>query len=303
MTERLVVAIDLGGTKAALALVAEDGRLIRRTVRPTPTGSPTDVVAELVRRVRRWPETFRATAVGMALPAIVDADGMVIWAAASVVRWQDAPVQDLLESSFGVPAAVRFDGYAATLGEASFGAGRDARSLAVLIVGTGFGAGIWADGRVLEGVSGVAGAVGWTRWPTDGDGLSDPAEHLASGAGILREAIRRAPDAGFGDTRAVFRAARAGHPAARSVIREAAQLAGTVAGAVVNIVAPEVVVWSGGVGSRADFSAIATRTARRCSQPFARRRTRFIRSRLGAESSLMGAAAAALEPSSRRTRT
>ena len=69
------------------------------------------------------------------------------------------------------------------------------------------------------------------------------------------------------------------------------------------IVAPEVVVWSGGVGSRADFSAIATRTARRCSQPFARRRTRFIRSRLGAESSLMGAAAAALESSSRRTRT
>jgi predicted NBD/HSP70 family sugar kinase len=125
--------------------------------------------------------------------------------------------------------------------------------------------------------------------------LSEPVERLVSGSGILREAVRRAPDAGFVDTRAVFRASRLGHPVARGVIEDAARLAGAVAGAVVNVVAPEVVVWTGGVGSRADFSALASRTARQCCQPFARRRTRFIRSRLGAESSLMGAAAAALQ--------
>jgi predicted NBD/HSP70 family sugar kinase len=300
MDERLVVAIDLGGTKAALALVSEDGRLIRRMVRRAPTGSPTDAVGELAALTRRWPERARVSAVGMALPAIVDPDGSVAWAAASVARWQDAPVKALLETAFGMPAAVRFDGYAATLGEATYGAGRGARSLAALIVGTGFGAGVWVDGRVLEGITGVAGAVGWTRWPTAGQGLSEPAESLASGSGILREANRRSPEAGFSDTRAVFRAARAGHPAARSVVHEAAVLAGTVAGAVVNVIAPEVVVWTGGVGSRADFSAIATRTARRCCQPFARDRTRFIRSRLGAESSLMGAAAAALRTVSGR---
>jgi glucokinase len=248
----------------------------------------------LAARVLAWTDSARATAVGLALPAIVDRDGAVAWAASSIPRWQDAPVRRLLEAAFDRPAAVRFDGYAATLGEATFGPGRDARSLVALIVGTGFGAGVWADGRVLEGVAGVAGAVGWTRWPEKGDDLSDPVERIASGPGILREARRRAPDVDYADTRAVFRAARLGDPVARSVVAEAARLAGTVAGAAVNVVAPEVVVWTGGVGSRADFSALASRTARACSQPFARRRTRFVRSRLGAESSLMGAAAAAI---------
>jgi glucokinase len=163
-----------------------------------------------------------------------------------------------------------------------------------LIVGTGFGAGVWADGRVLEGISGVAGAVGWTRWPTESGTLTDPVERLVSGPGIVREANRRAGGEAYADTRGVFGAARLGDPVAREVVADAARLAGTIAGAAVNVVAPEVVVWTGGVGSRADFSSLASRTARMCSQPFARRRTRFIRSRLGAESSLMGAAAAAL---------
>jgi glucokinase len=295
MDERRVIAIDLGGTKASLALVAADGRVIRRLVRPAPGGTPQEAVAALARSARSWPEAAGATAVGMALPAIVDGDGSVAWAAASVARWQDAAARDLLERVFELPAAVRFDGYAATLGEAVFGPGRDARSLVALIVGTGFGAGVWVDGRVLEGTTGVAGAVGWTRWPTAEGTLGDPAERLASGPGILRAAVERAPEAGFADTRAVFAAAGRGDPVARAVVAEAARLAGTVAGAAVNVIAPEVVVWTGGVGSRADFSSLASRTARACSQPFARRRTRFVRSRLGAESSLIGAAAAALQ--------
>jgi glucokinase len=300
MGERVVIAIDLGGTKASLGIVAADGGVIRRATRPAPDGSPGDAVAALVRRARAWPEAGRAIAVGMALPAIVDGDGSVAWAASSVARWQDAPARDLLERSFDLPAAVSFDGYAATLGEAEFGPGRGARSLVALIVGTGFGAGVWVDGRVLEGAAGVAGAVGWTRWPGADGELGDPAERLASGPGILRAAVERAPEAGFTDTRAVFVAARRGHPVARAVVADAARVAGTVAGAAVNVIAPDVVVWTGGVGSRADFSSLASRTAKACSQPFARRRTRFVRSRLGAESSLIGAAAAALQLSAGR---
>ena len=84
--------------------------------------------------------------------------------------------------------------------------------------------------------------------------------------------------------------------------RSAVAIAGAVAGSAVNVIAPEVVVWTGGVGSRADFSAAASRVARACSQPFARGRTRFVRSRLGAELSLMGAAAGALAVAKERTR-
>jgi predicted NBD/HSP70 family sugar kinase len=213
----------------------------------------------------------------------------------------DADARAVLEAGFGLPANVSFDGYAATAGEAVFGGGAGCRSVVAIIVGTGMGAGAWVDGRVIRGAVGVAGAVGHDRWPVGPGALSDPAESIASGPGILALARRLDPSTSYPDTRAVFRASRDGNPAARQAIAEAAAIAGAVAGGAVNLIAPEVVVWTGGVGSRADFSTAASRVARACSQPFAQGRTRFVRSRLGAESSLMGAAAGALAAARERT--
>jgi glucokinase len=159
------------------------------------------------------------------------------------------------------------------------------------------GAGLFRDGEVVRGSVGVAGGLGWLRWPTD-TGLSAPAESFASGPGIVASARRRARAAGgtaqYSDGRAVFRAARQGDPHAAAAISDAVLVAGCAAGALVALFAPEVVVWCGGVGSRSDFSRRASAVARRACQPVAARRTRFVRSGLGPESSLFGAAAMAL---------
>jgi len=301
MAGRVVLAIDLGGTKAAIATVREDGVVLGRSRMPAPRMTPAAAAVRWAARAAALPSAAEAIAVGMAMPAIVDEEGRVTWAAPTVPDWADADARAVLESAFGVPASVSFDGYAATAGEAVFGGGAGCRSLVTIIVGTGMGAGAWVDGRVIRGAVGVAGAVGHDRWPTAEGRLSEPAESLASGPGILALARRLDPDAQYPDTPAVFRAARAGDGAARSAIAEAAAIAGAVAGGAVNLLAPEIVVWTGGVGSRADFSAAASRVARACSQPFAVGRTRFVRSRLGAESSLMGAAAGALAVAKGRT--
>lgn len=298
----VVIAIDLGGTKAAIATVREDGAVLGRARMPSPRMAPADAVARWAARAAALPGGRETIAVGMAMPAIISEDGAVTWAAPSVPDWADADARRLLEAAFGVPADVTFDGYAATAGEAVFGGGAGCRSVVTIIVGTGMGAGAWVDGRVIRGAVGVAGAVGHDRWPVGSGALTPPAESIASGPGILALARRLDPLAGYRDTPAVFRAARAGDPAARRAIDDAAAIAGAVAGSAVNVIAPEVVVWTGGVGSRADFSAAASRVARACSQPFARGRTRFVRSRLGAESSLMGAAANAFAAADRRTR-
>ena len=102
--------------------------------------------------------------------------------------------------------------------EATFGAGAGCRSLVAIIVGTGMGAGAWVDGRVIRGAIGVAGAVGHDRWPVSSavvGALSEPAESVASGPGILALARRLDPGTGYADAPAVFRAARVGDPAAR----------------------------------------------------------------------------------------
>lgn len=294
MAERTVVAIDLGGTKTTVALVTDRGGVLARSTAPSPRVAPRTAVDSFLTRARQLPGFEGAVAVGLALPAIVDDDGRVSWAAPSAPEWDGVFARGELEAAFGMPASVQFDGYAATRGEATFGGERGARSMVTIIVGTGMGAGVWIDGQVVRGVAGVAGAVGWNRWPVGEGGLSDRAESVASGPGILAAARRGDPAAAYPDTRAVFRAAHTGDRVARAAIAEAATIAGTVAGGAIDLIAPEVVVWTGGVGSRADFSTAATRIARRCCQPFAARRTRFVRSRLGAESSLIGAAAGAL---------
>lgn len=312
----VVIAIDLGGTKVAVATVTTEGRVLGRSVGPAPRLDPAASIARFVERARDLPGARHARAVGLALPAIVSEQGSIEWAAPSVRAWHGFEAGQALADAFGMPSWVDFDGYAATTAEAVFGAARGARVACVCIVGTGFGAGVWYEDRVLRASVGVAGAVGHLRWPLGDGALSTPAESIASGPGIVAQARQvvtqarqvgtqarqMAPDGDWPDARAVFAAAGRGDPIAREAIDRAALVAGVVAGSLINAVGPDVVVWSGGVGSRARFADAASRAARRACQPFAVGRTRFVRSRLGVESSLMGAAAGALAVARRRER-
>jgi glucokinase len=290
----VVIAIDLGGTKAAVATVTATGEVLGRSVERAPSGEPTAAIAGFRERAARLVGADRAIGVGLALPAIVSDAGHIDWAAPSVRAWQGFEAGRAVAAEFGLPASVDFDGYAATAAEAVFGEARGSRVACVCIVGTGFGAGTWYVGRVLRASVGVAGAVGHLRWPLPDGSLSEPAESIASGPGIVAAARRLAADRDWPDARAVFAAASRGDAAAQGAIGRAALVAGVVAGSLVDAVGPEVVVWSGGVGSRASFARAASAAARRSCQPFAVGRTRFVRSRLGVESSLMGAAAGAL---------
>jgi glucokinase len=295
--DEVVLAVDMGGTKTSLALIDRTGAVLARATEQTSADPPDSVLARLAGRAAALSGSWPIAAVGLAMPAVIDDDGRVAWAAPGVAGWQGFAARDRVEAVFGRPGVVSFDGYAATAGEAVFGAGRGAGSVGTVIVGTGLGAGLYRAGEVLRGAVGVAGAVGWMRWPIDGR-LSPPAESVASGPGIVAAARRRARATGirarYSDSQAVFKAARAGDRHAAAAIRDAVAVAGCAAGVVVSLFAPDVLVWGGGVGSRLDFSRRASAVARRASQPFAARRTRFVRSALGPESSLFGAAVLAL---------
>src|SRR5439155_846483 len=82
------------------------------------------------------------------------------------------PIGARLTTRFGVPVVVDNDVNALALAEWRFGAGRGARSLVVLAPGTGFGAGVILDGRLVRGVAGFggAGAARGGRAPPGGGG-------------------------------------------------------------------------------------------------------------------------------------
>src|SRR5690606_16547152 len=65
--------------------------------------------------------------------------------------WNQLPIRDLLAEKLGRPTILQNDANAAAYGEYWAGAGRDAKSLVMLTLGTGIGCGIIVEGMVVEG--------------------------------------------------------------------------------------------------------------------------------------------------------
>jgi glucokinase len=193
-----------------------------------------------------------------------------------------------------------------------FGAGRGARSLVVLAAGTGFGAGVVLEGRLVRGAAGFGGELGHAPVRFDGPqcwcGGRGCLALYASGRGIVDSARARvagraqAPllKAAGGDPMritapAVFHAAAEGDPVAASVVDEACQALGAMIGTVVNGLNPEVIIVTGGVAqSLAPLGAKILRAAGEYAFPRALAATRVTIVPGDKRVSVRGAAALAL---------
>lgn len=287
--EPLVLGVDIGGTKTAYGVFDQDGLLVREVTIPTPGGAPELTLPILLDQARAAVAGSPVSACAVDLPAVVS-DGVVQWAAWSFPGWDGLPLADLFARALGVPCALEFDGYAAALGEVWQGRARGYQDAVVVIVGTGVGAGFVHGGELYRGASGVAGAIGWLRFPVEND-LGPPMEEIASGTAIVRRARAAHPagDRAYADTAAVFEAASAGDPVARRVVRDGAMALAAGVGALVATLAPEIVVLGGSVGGRPDVVDAVRDLVHRTTQPFAARGVEIEGAALGARSSLYGA--------------
>ena len=161
----VVAAVDLGGTKVAAALVDEHHGVLRRARVPTPGGGPDavlDAVVEAVGRLEAAPQ-----AVGVGVPGPVR-DGVVLQAT-NLAGWrQPVPVAERLAERLGVRVVVENDVTAGTVGEWVAGAGRGARFLLGVFMGTGVGGGLVLEGRPYVGAFGAAGEFGHMVVQLDG---------------------------------------------------------------------------------------------------------------------------------------
>jgi N-acetylmannosamine-6-phosphate 2-epimerase / N-acetylmannosamine kinase len=212
----LRLALDLGGTKTSAALVWGD-RVLERRVAPTPAqGGPEAVVENAAGLLA--PFLDRADAVCVAATGHVRGGTVSAVNRATMPGWDAFPLAAALAARCGRPVRLVNDAHAAAWGEARFGAGRGARDFAFVTVSTGVGGGLVLGGRLLLGVRGLAGHLGFWRGASPAAG--DPVlEDVASGS-----AIARAGSAALGrplSTREVFAAAEAGDPAADAVVEAA----------------------------------------------------------------------------------
>ncbi len=270
--QTVVVGVDVGGTTIAAGVVTATGAVIleqRVATRDRGPGRAIETIRALIEAVRG--EAARLgqaiAAIGVGVPGPVDTRaGRIGEHVPHVPELAGRALAAELAATFALPAFVDNDVNALALGEWMFGAGRGARSLVVLAAGTGFGAGIVLDGRLVRGVAGFGGELGHTPVKFDGPpcwcGGRGCLALYASGRGIAEAARARvaarpgAPllAAAGGDPLAitaplVFRAAVEGDVVASAVIDEACRALGAMLGTIVNGLNPEVVVITGGVAA------------------------------------------------------
>ena len=192
------IGLDIGGTKCA-AVLAETGgvRILERFCVETGAFAPTferlccEIEAMLLRH-----ETplARVRAIGVSCGGPLDSRRGVILCPPNLPGWTNVPITRLLRERFGVPAHLQNDANACALVEWKLGAGRGTNDMVFLTMGTGMGAGVIAEGRLLRGHADMAGEVGHVRLTEDGPvgyGKRGSFEGWTSGGGIARQAVER----------------------------------------------------------------------------------------------------------------
>jgi len=250
------IGIDLGGTKIeGIALGADGAELVRLRV-PTPRayGPTLDALAELVGRLEA--AAGQARGIGMGIPGSRSPRTGLVRNANSTWLIGHALDRDLADR-LGRPVRIANDANCFALSEAVDGAGRGARSVFGVILGTGVGGGIVVDGRVLDGATGIAGEWGHNPlpWPRDDErpgpgcycGKLGCIETFLSGPALRRDHLE-ATGRDWPAER-VGRAATEGDAGAQAAVdRYVDRLARGLA-TVIDILDPEVVVLGGGVSN------------------------------------------------------
>jgi glucokinase len=152
------LAIDVGGSKLAVAIVADTGEVLVRDRVATPSREVWPALARVVLRVMAAaPQPPAAAGIGCGGP-MNPAERTV--SPLHIPSWKDFPLAAEVEQLTQLPTALDNNGKAVALGEAWCGAGAGVDDFVAVVMGAGVGGGIVSGGRLLEGRLGNAGHLG-----------------------------------------------------------------------------------------------------------------------------------------------
>ena len=154
----LYLGVDLGGTNIKAALVNSEGEILCEASVPTNLPRPAEAVCDDIATLcLQLAEGKDVAGVGIGCPGTVDG-GTVLYS--NNLDWHDFAMEEYLAQKTGLPIVVGNDANVAALGEALAGCAKGAQSTVVVTLGTGVGAGVVLDGKLLTGYTGAASEAG-----------------------------------------------------------------------------------------------------------------------------------------------
>ena len=309
-----VLAVDIGGTKTAAALVTRDGVPRHTLAAPSRAGEGPDAVVEAVRTLAerllaaadaRKGESATLMGVGMGAAGVVDAGtGTIVSSTDTFADWPGTRLAERVREALAgllahdAAVSVQNDADAHAAGEFLHGAAAGASSALVVAVGTGIGSGVIVDGRPVHGAHHVGGEL--AHIPIRGaDHLRCPCgrtghlEALGAGLGLHRHYLSLGGDSAVTDTRGVALKAAAGEAPALQAIADSARAVGRALAGAASLIDPERIVITGGVPQIGSAWWHPMLAAYRAEAIDALQSTPILPGTLGDEAPLRGAAASA----------
>jgi len=283
------LALDIGGTKLAAAVVTDDGTVLHRARRPTAGADGDALFASVAGLLEEVSDAVGVSAdvIGVGCGGPMSGNGEQV-SPLNVPQWRDYPLRSSLGEWFRLPVFVDNDAKALALGEGWQGAARGERDYLAMVVSTGVGGGIVVDGRLLDGAAGNAGHIGHV--------IVDPLGRscVCGARGCLEAQV-----SGTAIAAATGRPAAAAPPETRVW---AGRLVGRAVASVANLLDLRLAVVAGSValGFGSPFFAAANAEAERCARLDFSRGVRIVPTGCGDDGPVLGAAAVGLDGLERR---
>src|SRR5579862_5519551 len=296
----MIGAVDIGGTKIAVGMVDDNGRVLTRAQSPTDSQNYSASVDTIVHMLHETASKAGAQITGVGIGSTGPVDPILgeFGDVGFLPGWRGQNLFRDLEQSFNVRAALENDGDAAALAEAGWGAGRNRTRLIYITVGTGIGGGIVLDGQLYRGVDGAHPEVGHhvvdPAGPPCSCGFRGCWESLAAGPAMVAWFQHNAPE---GDphregitAKRICELARAEDVMALKAVETEAYYLGLGLANLINLFAPDAIVLSGSVMKSSDLFLDKIRALIRSGCRFVpAEKTELMLASLGDDTNLIGA--------------
>lgn len=264
----MYLGIEIGGTKLQLGIgkPTEPTLVDLQRLDIRASAGAQGILDQIARTAPAMIERFEVEKIGIGFGGPLDTQTGVVTTSHQVKGWDLFPLGEWCQHELGRPASLGNDCDVATLAEAALGAGKDARSVFYVTVGTGVGGGFVVNGVAPAEGRPAAAEIGHLRPGPRATSSKETVESIASGWGIVDAARKRILDRAatseeeISDLRSrcdnqlecltgqhVAQAAEHGNTLAQDVLDQAICTLGWAIAQVITLQAPEVVVIGGGV--------------------------------------------------------
>jgi glucokinase len=305
-----ILSLDLGGTKLAAAIFTEQGSTLWEKyllLELKQGGHVGELVKNLVNEalLYKLENCEKIEAIGVAVPGIsFQREGLVY--APNIPGWERYPLRAAIEEVAGNrPIYIESDRSCYIMGERWLGVAKDSENAIFMAVGTGIGAGILANGKLIRGSGDVAGAIGWMALNGPYDAKYNECgcfETYASGAGIKKMVQHllqeeKQYDGYFTDPKAIVNTQSLldqymlADTIATKVLIQAIRYWGMAVANLISIFNPEKIIFGGGVfGAAATLLPAIKIEAEKWAQPISMTQVELCISQTGSKTGLFGAA-------------